>query len=448
MSQRTVIQVAHVSKEYRLGTISHGTLYRDIQSWWASFRGRPDPNARIVDPTAPVSRHNVAADGDRLLALDDVSFEVEEGETFGIVGRNGAGKSTLLKILSRVTAPTRGVVRIKGRIASLLEVGTGFHPELTGRENVFLNGTILGMTRAEIHRKFDDIVAFSQLEQFIDTPVKRYSSGMYVRLAFSVAAHLDAEILVIDEVLAVGDFDFQKRCIGKMRDVATSGRTVLLVSHNMSAVQNLCKRAILLVNGKVAHTGSTGEVIEAYLDERENETAVSLAHRADRSGSGVLRFSEVKISPADSDKSKVIRTGSDLKIEICVDNLQASPLRTVDIGVGIDNLFGDRITVLTTQAVGGTIESLSLGRSLVAFTIPQLPLVPGRYYLTLFATSNFAIADWIQNGGSFDVEYGDFFGTGRSVPEGQGSLLIRYQVCCIGAAAILTAEQATWASRA
>jgi lipopolysaccharide transport system ATP-binding protein len=428
MSQSIVIQAAHVSKEYRLGSISHGTLYRDLQSWWASIRGRPDPNARIVDQSAPVSRSGVAADGDCLFALNDVSFEVERGETFGIVGRNGAGKSTLLKILSRVTAPTRGTVRIRGRIASLLEVGTGFHPELTGRENVFLNGTILGMTRAEIRRKFDEIVGFSQLEQFIDTPVKRYSSGMYVRLAFSVAAHLDAEILVIDEVLAVGDFDFQKRCLGKMRDVATSGRTVLLVSHNMAAIQNLCSRAILLFCGRVARQGSTGEVIEAYLNERENDNAVSLMHRTDRSGSGILRFAEVKVGPADPGKGKILRTGCDAKIEVWIDNLQAAPLRTVDVGIGIDNLFGDRITVLTTQAVGATIESLPAGRSLVDITIPQLPLVPGRYYLTLFATSNFVIVDWIQNGALFDVEYGDFFGTGRPVQEGQGSLLMRYHV--------------------
>lgn len=428
MPPSTVIQVSQVSKEYRLGIISHGTLYRDLQSWWASFRGRPDPNARIIDQTAPVGRRKQAVVGDRLLALNDVSFEVEQGETLGIVGRNGAGKSTLLKILSRVTAPTRGTMRIKGRIASLLEVGTGFHPELTGRENVFLNGTILGMTRVEIRRKFDDIVDFSQLEQFIDTPVKRYSSGMYVRLAFSVAAHLDAEILVVDEVLAVGDFDFQKRCLGKMRDVATSGRTVLLVSHNMSAIQSLCKRAILLVGGRIACQGPTAEVIESYFSQREDDTVIALSRRADRSGSGRLRFAEVKVAPAASDKGKVIRTGCDTSIQMWIDNLEGSAVRTVDLGVGIDNLLGDRITVLTTQAVGATIESLPPGRSLVEFTIPQLPLVPGRYYLTLFVTGNFAIADWIQNGAMFDVEYGDFFGTGRSVPEGHGSILMRYQV--------------------
>src|SRR5690242_18198998 len=217
MSSRPVIQVDHLSKEYRLGTINHGTLRRDLQSWWARMRGKPDPNALIrenewllpseADSGPTLEMESPRPRRDRFLALDEVSFEVQEGETFGIIGQNGAGKSTLLKILCRVTAPSAGSAKIRGRIASLLEVGTGFHPELTGRENVFLNGAILGMTRDEIRRKFDDIVAFSQLARFIDTPVKRYSSGMYVRLAFSVAAHLDAEVLIVDEVLAEGDYE-------------------------------------------------------------------------------------------------------------------------------------------------------------------------------------------------------------------------------------------------
>src|SRR4051812_15774986 len=238
MSSRLVIQVEHISKEYRLGTINHGTLRRDLQSWWARMRGKPDPNALIredewlppseADSDPTLETEDLRPRRDRFLALDDVSFEVREGETFGIIGQNGAGKSTLLKILCRVTAPSAGSAKIRGRIASLLEVGTGFHPELTGRENVFLNGAILGMRRDEIRRKFDDIVAFAQLERFIETPVKRYSSGMYVRLAFSVAAHLDAEVLIVDEVLAVGDYEFQKRCMEKLRDVTARGRTVLL----------------------------------------------------------------------------------------------------------------------------------------------------------------------------------------------------------------------------
>jgi lipopolysaccharide transport system ATP-binding protein len=239
------VSIEEVSKEYRLGVINNGRLYRDIQSAWAHFRGKEDPWAKIGE------EGRFGRSGS-FWALRDVSFDVEQGQRVGIMGRNGAGKSTLLKILSRITAPTKGIVKMRGRLASLLEVGTGFHPELTGRENVFLNGAILGMKKAEVARKFDEIVAFSEIEEFIDTPVKRYSSGMYVRLAFAVAAHLEAEILVADEVLAVGDAKFQEKCLGKMQDVSEKqGRTILFVSHNAGAVRQLCTVGILLEQGKV-----------------------------------------------------------------------------------------------------------------------------------------------------------------------------------------------------
>lgn len=224
-----IISVEHLSKIYRLGQIATGTVANDMKVWWAKLHGQANPTLRIGE-----KEH-----GDDLWALRDVSFKVEEGELLGIIGRNGAGKSTLLKILSRVTAPTSGKIKVKGRIASLLEVGTGFHPDLTGRENIYLNGAILGMTKDEVRRQFDEIVDFSGVEKFIDTPVKRYSSGMYVRMAFAVAAHLDPDILVVDEVLAVGDAAFQKKCLGKMQDVSKEGRTVLFVSHNMSAISGL-----------------------------------------------------------------------------------------------------------------------------------------------------------------------------------------------------------------
>jgi lipopolysaccharide transport system ATP-binding protein len=261
MSSGIVISAEDVCKRYRLGVTSHATLEKDLQSWWARFRGRDDPNARIN-----MSETRSGKDGDQFWALQGVSFDVREGEVLGIIGRNGAGKSTLLKILSRVTAPTRGQIKVRGRIASLLEVGTGFHPDLTGRENIFLNGAILGMGRDEIRRKLDEIIAFSEIEQFIDTPVKRYSSGMYVRLAFAVAAHLEPEILIVDEVLAVGDAQFQKKCLGKMEDVGKEGRTVLFVSHNMGAISELCGRVIMLSDGKIASEGTTDEIIEAYLN--------------------------------------------------------------------------------------------------------------------------------------------------------------------------------------
>ena len=255
----TVISVENLSKAYRLGQIGRDTLTDDLKVWWAKVRGKPNPFQKIGE----VDHAN--RQGETLWALKDFNLQVQRGEVLGIIGRNGAGKSTLLKILSKVTAPTRGEVKIKGRVASLLEVGTGFHPELTGRENVYLNGAILGMNKAEITRKFDEIVDFSGVEQFIETPVKRYSSGMYVRLAFAVAAHLEPEILLVDEVLAVGDAAFQKKCLGKMGDVAQEGRTVLFVSHNMNAVTSLTPRSIWINCGKIAETGSTQDVINSYL---------------------------------------------------------------------------------------------------------------------------------------------------------------------------------------
>lgn len=262
----TVIKIEHVSKEYRLGTIGGGTLRGDLQSWMARVKGKEDPNSKIGSDAA---MHT----GERFLALNDVSFEVKKGEALGIIGHNGAGKSTLLKLLSRVTAPTKGTISYNGRIASMLEVGTGFHPELTGRENVYMNGAILGMTKAEINRKFDKIVEFAEMERFIDTPVKRYSSGMYVKLAFAVAAHLDSEIMVMDEVLAVGDMKFQQKCLGKMGDAANSeGRTVLYVSHNMNTIRQLCTRCIVLDHGKLVFDGDVEKAIEMYEDLDREES--------------------------------------------------------------------------------------------------------------------------------------------------------------------------------
>lgn len=260
----TIISIDHVSKEYRLGAIGGGTLRGDLQSLMARLRGKEDPNARIGQ--------DVYTKNQKFLALDDISFSVKKGERVGIIGHNGAGKSTLLKLLSRVTAPTKGTIAYNGRIASMLEVGTGFHPELTGRENVYLNGAILGMTKAEISAKFDDIVRFAEMEKFIDTPVKRYSSGMYVKLAFAVAAHLDSDILVMDEVLAVGDMKFQQKCLGKMDDVSKNeGRTVLYVSHNMNTIRQLCSRCIVMDHGKVIFDGDVEKAIGIYMDQSEDQ---------------------------------------------------------------------------------------------------------------------------------------------------------------------------------
>ncbi|MCC6475247.1 MAG: ABC transporter ATP-binding protein, partial [Burkholderiales bacterium] len=264
-----VIKVEGLGKQYRLGMVGTGTLVHDLNRWWHQVRGKEDPNLKLGE----VNDRALKADGNDLVwALKDINFEVQKGEVLGIIGKNGAGKSTLLKILSKVTSPTVGQVKIKGRIASLLEVGTGFHPELSGKENIFLNGAILGMTKKEVRAKFDEIVDFSGVERYIDTPVKRYSSGMYVRLAFAVAAHLEPEILIIDEVLAVGDAEFQKKCLGKMKDVSGQGRTVLFVSHNMTAVRSLCTRGLLLENGLLAKSGPIGDVIDQYFGKSEIST--------------------------------------------------------------------------------------------------------------------------------------------------------------------------------
>lgn len=264
----TVIKVENLSKAYQLGEIGTGTISRDLERWWARVRGKEDPFIRIGE----TNDRSTKGSSDVVWSLRDINFDIQRGDAVGIIGRNGAGKSTLLKILSRVTAPTTGSVKIKGRVASLLEVGTGFHPELSGRENIFLNGAILGMRKAEIRKHFDAIVDFSGVERYIDTPVKRYSSGMYVRLAFAVAAHLESEILIVDEVLAVGDAEFQKKCLGKMNDVSKGeGRTILFVSHNIQALENLCTKGILLKNGLVTESGPLHYVTQQYSNSALSE---------------------------------------------------------------------------------------------------------------------------------------------------------------------------------
>ena len=273
MSEQIAIQIKGLKKQYRLGQIGGGTLTADLQSWWARVRGKEDPNSKIGSDQRLI--------GQTFMALNGIDLTIKKGEAIGIIGGNGAGKSTMLKILSRITAPTEGVVDIYGRIASMLEVGTGFSPEMTGRENVYLNGAILGMTKAEIDAKMEDIIEFSEVRDFIDTPVKRYSSGMYVKLAFSVAAHLDSEIMIMDEVLAVGDMAFQKKCLEKMRSAATEGKTVLYVSHNMNTIRRLCDRCVVLDKGRIVFDGDVEQAIAIYLQHFDEGTA-SLVPLGDR----------------------------------------------------------------------------------------------------------------------------------------------------------------------
>lgn len=360
-------------------------------------------------------------------ALKDVSFEINEGDRFGIIGRNGAGKSTLLKIISRITQPTSGKVSIKGRVASLLEVGTGFHPELSGRENIFLNGSVLGMTRAEIKNKFDEIVSFSGVERFLDTPVKRYSSGMYVRLAFAVAAHLEPEILVVDEVLAVGDAEFQKKCLGKMKDVASGGRTVLFVSHNMAAVQNLCNKALYLKEGKLEMTGEKDAVISEYLRSTVDSSRADLRDRKDRKGNGIVRFRSVTLRDEKENVVNSLQSGSGgficLGIEFRNPGEQAGPLH---VSMGIDDDLGQRITHFNTETSGTVFPAVNGESAEVWIHIPRLPLKHGNYTFTLYCTHAGEISDWIMNAGSFHVEPGDYFGTGKLLPEGQGKFYVEH----------------------
>lgn len=370
-----VIQVSNLSKAYRLGVIGGGTLREDLNRWFARVRGKSDPYLKLGEA------HSRRQEGNRLWALRNVSFSVSEGEILGIIGRNGAGKSTLLKILSRVTGPTEGSISLRGRIASLLEVGTGFHPELTGRENIFLNGAILGMTKLEIRRKLDEIIAFSECAQFIDTPVKRYSSGMYVRLAFAVAAHLEPEILVVDEVLAVGDVGFQKKCLGKMQDVAGAGRTVLFVSHNMQAVRNLCSRCLLLKDGALTMDGLPNVVVSRYQDDArrlEIESDTALGDEKFRRGSGAARFSGITFADEHGNPkfeyglAETIRVSLRYEVFRPVPNLSAA----ICLKAGAAN---EIVTSVRYRLSAAKLPANEKGELLVEF--PHCPLRPGEYAL-------------------------------------------------------------------
>lgn len=370
MSTPIAISVEDVSKTYRLGTIGSASLQEDVERFWAKLRGRPDPLVKIGQE--PHGRQV----GQHFWALDKVSFDVEQGQVLGIIGRNGAGKSTLLKILSQVTAPTSGQIKVRGRIASLLEVGTGFHPELTGRENIFLNGAILGMTKAEIRRKLDEIIAFSGVEQFIDTPVKRYSSGMYVRLAFAVAAHLEPEILVVDEVLAVGDAEFQAKCLGKMDEVSRQeGRTVLFVSHNMDAVLTLTKRSVLLADGRVVMAGETADVVARYL---AGASGNALEYRGQPSG---IEPSIVRVTVGTSLVSNLQYHGDEMLVECEIDIPRGMEGARLEI-VMCDRR--DRRTMYLWRYDTPEAPMLrDVGRHVVQCRIPQLRLAAGRYTVSV-----------------------------------------------------------------
>jgi lipopolysaccharide transport system ATP-binding protein len=360
-------------------------------------------------------------------ALQDVSFEVQPGEVVGLIGRNGAGKSTLLKILSRITPPSVGEVRLRGRVGSLLEVGTGFHPELTGRENVYLNGSILGMPHAEIRRKFDEIVAFADVGAFLDTPIKRYSSGMYARLAFAVAAHLEPEILVIDEVLAVGDAEFQRKCLAKMGEVATAGRTVLFVSHNMGAIQTVCQRAVLLESGRIKVVGPVREVVTEYQRGVATTLATPLGERRDRTGQGRFRFVDLYLLDGEGTPTPFGITGQELQIGLRLETPPGSFPAPLEVSVGIFDGQGNKLTEVGTHLTGHSPRSADEARHLRC-RVPRLPLLAGEYRIDLWCGLATETEDHLQEATVLRIEPGNYFGNTQDArlptAEKQGCIMI------------------------
>jgi lipopolysaccharide transport system ATP-binding protein len=402
----TAIEFNHVGKQYRLGLVSTGTISHDLNRWWqTAVLRKEDPYLKI----GSVNDRTQKADSDYVWALRDIDFKVEQGDVVGIIGKNGAGKSTLLKLLSKVTGPTVGSIRARGRIASLLEVGTGFHQEMTGRENIYMNGAILGMTKAEIAAKLDEIVDFSGCERYLDTPVKRYSSGMMVRLGFAVAAHLDPEILVVDEVLAVGDAEFQKKAIGKMQDVSRGeGRTVLFVSHNMESVRRLCKSGMLLENGKVKLMGTSQECVDAYLQDNLSVINLDVANRTDRVGNQKVRITGVSfISQKTNEKLEYIPAGEDIIIKL----KYFSEIDDPDAIITLD--FCDAketpISYLNNKITGDVI-SIHKGEGEISCNIKKLPYNKGEFrFSCALMDSQRSYYDDITNACIVHVADGDFY---------------------------------------
>jgi lipopolysaccharide transport system ATP-binding protein len=418
-----VITVENLSKRYLLG-------HREQQH--ATFRDMLTREAKnFARKALDLAHGREIVQGDEIeefWALQDVSFDVQKGEVLGIIGRNGAGKSTLLKIVSRITEPTRGRVIIRGRVASLLEVGTGFHPELTGRENIYLNGAILGMTKQEIRKKFDEIVAFAEVERFLDTPVKRYSSGMYVRLAFAVAAHLEPEILIVDEVLSVGDAAFQRKCMGKMSNVATEqGRTVLLVTHNMPAVLSFCSKALFLNAGRVCALGNASDSVRRYMKDVTEMSDISLELRRDRAGNGSVRFTRVYFANNSHLAINEIRSGDDMTIHIELQNNTGKDLTRFHISAAIRDMSENIVCYLNSSVQRNDFQHIPYSEIIrIGIRIPKFQVVPGRYTMTLYSTVRDDLADWIRGAIAFEVQAGDYYGTGRLPAADFGQFLPDY----------------------
>jgi lipopolysaccharide transport system ATP-binding protein len=410
MGKNTIIKVEGLSKHYLLNKSAvqkNDTLY-----------------GNFVNVIKNLKNFTQKKETQDFWALKDVSFEIEKGDRVGIIGRNGAGKSTLLKILSRITPPSKGRIEYSGRMASLLEVGTGFHGDLSGRENIYLNGSILGMTKHEIDRKFDEIVAFSEIEKFLDTPVKRYSSGMYVRLAFAIAAHLEPDILIVDEVLAVGDAAFQKKCLGKMNEVSIKeGRTILFVSHHMASIQSLCNKAIVLKKGMIDFPLSNIDFcLKHYLKDVVAQSKMQLAERTDRDGEGAFRFKNIILKDKEGTILNAAQTGSDLIMEIEFD-LKKDSLSNLSLALTIYNDEGREMFTLANHISKAPFEKVNKG-NVIQCLVKKNPLTSGSYLCNIIAYKDGIVQDYIQEAYNLEVEEGDFFGTGKIVSTTQQSFLV------------------------
>jgi lipopolysaccharide transport system ATP-binding protein len=404
----TVISVENLGKQYRLGNIGTGTISHDLNRWWARVRGKEDPSLMLGE----TNDRTIKGNSDFVWALRDVSFNVEKGDMLGIIGKNGAGKSTLLKILSRTTTPTTGSFKSKGKVASLLEVGTGFHPELTGRENVYLNGAILGMTKAEIKQKFDEIVDFSGVERYIDTPVKRYSSGMQVRLAFAVAANLDSDILIVDEVLAVGDQEFQDKCIGKMKNISSGeGKTVLFVSHNIGAIKSLCNKGLLIHNGNVLNHGEIGKIISQYQTlSYQSNSDISIENRKDRKGNGAIVLSHLSLSSGIQENISSISAGQKSIFKMQVKKIQQDFNLSFYAALIIKNGNGDRMFTISSDFYRKKLVLNS--ENSFEFEMDKMPLSIGKYTVDAYIWNDGDVIDDIESVFEFTVTDNDFFNLG------------------------------------
>lgn len=410
----TAIEFENISKQYRLGLVSTGTLSHDLNRFWQTkVLRREDPYLKVGE----VNDRAHKGDSEYVWALKDINFKVEQGDVVGIIGRNGAGKSTLLKLLSRVTAPTTGTIRARGRIASLLEVGTGFHPEMTGRENIYMNGAIMGMSRAEITRKLDEIVDFSGCERYLDTPVKRYSSGMTVRLGFAIAAHLEPEILVVDEVLAVGDAEFQKKAIGKMQDVSRGeGRTVLFVSHNMGAVRNLCKRGVVLDQGQVAFDGGVEDAVKYYvLSPTKSDTIFPRK----KNTSLYIQNATIKQDKLQNSENII----NDIPLTIAV-KLSRPLNQGENLEIGFYNDFGEKIAHIGTSLKPFPIYS----NDTISFYLANFPFFRGTYTINFAIKNSLDCIDWIANALTIHVENGDFFHSGKYPDSNKTLFLLDFSI--------------------